>query len=315
MGTFRTIVGGRSAGTSGSASFPRGIELLLKKARADYWFRSLFLKSPLAAAASLDLELGETEAKVLASMPRSALEDAVEYTRVAKNHLHLLRTGQTAAVIAVALTLMVAVPDVACGGEMEQPYVIQDWQNMVMERMRAIQEALESYKEAAGEYPSTLVWVTAANPLDGFIPRAYLYDPWYQRFHYEGVLRDGRVANYRLESVGADLEEAGDNVACPIDPDEHSFVMPNPITITSPQNGDTIPLAESGRTVTIGAAAAHSTDTVEVTWLLDRVPIQTTLTNHELSIVTGIGSHELTVQDGAGNSAVVVFEVTGAPSE
>ncbi len=315
MGTFRTIVGGRSSGTSGSASFPRGIELLLKKARADYWFRSLFLKSPLAAAASLDLELGETEAKILASMPRSALEDAVEYTRIAKNHVQLLRTGQTAAVIAVALTLMVAVPDVACGGEMEQPYVIQDWQNMVAERMRAIQEALGSYREAAGEYPSTLLWVTAANPLDGFIPRAYLYDPWYQRFHYEGVLSDGRVVNYRLESVGADLEDVGDNVACPIDPDEHSFVVPNPITITSPQNGDTIKVTESDGSVTFGAAAAHLTDTVQLTWLLDRVPIQTTLTNHEISIATGIGPHELAAQDGDGNSAVVVFEVIEALSE
>jgi hypothetical protein len=289
--------------------------LLLKKARADHWFRLLFLKNPLAAAASIDLDLGETEAKILASMPRSALEDAVEHTRIAKNHVHLLRTGQTAAVLAVALTLMVAVPDVACGGEMEQPYVIQDWQNMVMERMRAIQEGLESYEESQGEYPSTLVWVTAANPLDGWIPRAYLYDPWYQRFHYEGVLRDGRVVNYRLECVGADLEDAGDNVACPIDPDEHSFVVPNPITITSPQNGDTIRLAESGGVVTIGAAAAHLTDTVEVTWLLDRVRIETTLTNHELSIVTGIGPHELTAQDGNGNSTVVVFEVIEALSE
>ena len=315
MGTFRTIVGGRSSGESGSVSFPRGIELLLKKARADHWFRPIFLTNPLAAAATIDLELGETEAKILASMPRSALEDAVEHTRIAKNHVQLLRTGQTAAVLAVALTLIVAVPDVASAGQMEQPYVIQDWQNMVMERMRAIQEALESYKESRDEYPSTLEWITAANPLDGWIPRAYLYDPWYQRFHYEGVLRDGKVVSYRLESVGADLEDSGDNVACPIDPDEHSFVTPNPITITSPLTGDTIRVTDSSETVTIGAVAAHSTDSVEVTWLLDRVPIQTTLMDHELSIVAGIGSHELAARDGDGNSAVVVFEVIGALSE
>ena len=105
MASLRTIVGGRGSGGSPPAGVPRGIELLLKKAKADDEFARYFLDRPLAAASELGLELSPTEARVLESMPRSTLETAVEHTRVADAHVPLLRSARTAAALAMAMEL------------------------------------------------------------------------------------------------------------------------------------------------------------------------------------------------------------------
>lgn len=312
MGSFRTIVGGRQSDRSPDAVYPRGIELLLKKAKADPEFCSEFVTNPIAAANGIELGLTPTESSILSSMPRAGLESAVAHTRIAESHVPMLKKARTAASLAFAVALMVGTPSaVAATGVQEQPYTVQDSPGIVAQRLEAIQAGLESYKEAHGEYPSTLQWITIANPLEGLVPQSYLFDAWYQRFHYEGVLAGGSVIDYRLESVGPDLESADDNLLCPVEPERHAFVIPNPITITSPQTGETFP-GEEGDSVTIVAAATHRTEDAEVSWILDRALVETTNANHELTLSVGPGVHELVAQDGNGNSDVVVFEVAAA---
>lgn len=310
MASFRTIVGGRSSGPSNALSFPRGIELLLKKAKADPDFNAVFLENPVSAARLVSLELSETEQKILASMSAASLEIAVKHTRLSEEHIGLFRSARTATALLAAFSVMVALPpQAAAAGAREEPYAMQDSKGIAVERMAAIQEVLEEYRKIHGEYPSTLQWMTDNNPLDGWLPRAGIFDPWYQRFRYEGIVSGGRIVNYRLESAGIDLVSPDDNVGCPIDPQLHSFVVPNPVVITSPRNGDTI--AQNGVTQNraILVTAKYTALDGEIVWLLDRIVIGTTTGSHRFSFSTGIGVHELVAQDRHGNSDFIVFEV------
>ena len=235
MASFRTIVGGRASPQPGGSSFPRGIELLLKKAKADEEFRHLLLDDPVAAAAEIELELSETESAILSSMPARNLEAAINHVRVPTEHAHLFRTARTATALAIALTLTVGVPTFAEAGMEAEPYEIENWEEVAIERMAAIQKALEDYRGAQGDYPSTLAWITEDNPLEGLVPRTYVFDPYYQRFHYEAILEGGKYSNYRLEMIDLEgLTDAG-YLRCPVDPDRHSFVHPNPVAITYPR--------------------------------------------------------------------------------
>lgn len=64
----------------------------------------------------------------------------------------------------------------------------------------------------------------AVNPLESYIVTAYLYDPWGRKLHYEGVKGNtGEVINYRLESLGWFASDPGDNIPCPVDPQDHGF--------------------------------------------------------------------------------------------
>lgn len=306
----RTIVGGRSDRHRSARSFPRGIEILLKKAKADPKFRLTFLSEPLMAAQELGLDLTPTETSILRNMPRSGLEDAVSHTKVATVQLPLLRTAATAAALFSAGSLLVAAEGDAgeTMGIEENPYSVQDSKVVVSQRLMAIQEALESYRDTHGEYPSTLHWVTENDPLEGLVPHSYLYDAWYQPFHYEGLIEDGRVVGYRIESVGADLEHVGDDLRCPIDPELHSFVVPNPITIISPQMEATITSTGDGPTEIL-ATAIHAGEGVQIAWILDRVDVGSTRSGDEITIATSLGLHELVARDQDGNSDVVIFEV------
>ena len=64
----RTIVGGRSGDDPSFGRFPRGIEILLKKAKVNLSFRSFFLSDPFSAAASIELDLKDNEKKILSSI-------------------------------------------------------------------------------------------------------------------------------------------------------------------------------------------------------------------------------------------------------
>ena len=61
----RTIVGGRSMGHPWSVDAPRGIEILLKKAKVDNEFRERFLEEPLATTEALGLKLSKNEKLIL----------------------------------------------------------------------------------------------------------------------------------------------------------------------------------------------------------------------------------------------------------
>ncbi len=69
----RTIVGGRAEGRGSLRACPRGIEILLKKAKVDPVFREEFLEDPLASAQAIGLPLLAAEKKMLASVPQPTL--------------------------------------------------------------------------------------------------------------------------------------------------------------------------------------------------------------------------------------------------
>lgn len=316
MAPFRTIVGGRAFGGEPQAHFPRGIELLLKKAKADPEFRALFLTDPVAAARSLGLPLAGIEARILESMPKEALETAVEHTRLAKQHVPLVRASRTAAALMAALTFAVVMPpEVAAAGEHEELYMFQDSKRIAAEKLAVVQKALKDYVKAFGEYPSTLQWVLDDSPLGDLLPKVAIHDPWYRRFHYEGLVADGRILNYRLESLGADLDSSEDNIRCPIDPDLHSFVVPNPVTILSPRNGDSITAGGPAAVKRIEVNAAHAVGDAEIMWLLDKKAIRTTRRDHRFDLLVVVGPHELVARDAQGNTDFAVFAVRSKGAE
>ena len=74
---FRTIVGGRSTAYQGLKNFPRGIEILLKKAKVDRQFRKMLLQDPINAARSIELNLQDNETRILANIPKSVLNTMI----------------------------------------------------------------------------------------------------------------------------------------------------------------------------------------------------------------------------------------------
>ncbi len=112
---FKTIVGGRSAEYRDRNNFPRGIEILLKKAKVDVEFQKLFLENPLAAAGSIDLDLKESEKKVLKNTLKPVLKTMINSTFVPKHHVKTFLTAKTAAMIALVLASIVTVPAHAGG--------------------------------------------------------------------------------------------------------------------------------------------------------------------------------------------------------
>lgn len=148
----------------------------------------------------------------------------------------------------------------------------------------------------------------------GWLPHSYLFDAWYEPLRYEGLINDGRITGYRLESVGGHLYAEADRIRCPINPELHAFVTPNPIAIVSPGDGTRITITADPGTV-IEARAAHIDPAADILWLLDRVVIGRTFETHEIALTVTSGAHELVVQDESGNSAFVVFEVEAAATE
>ena len=94
----RTIVGGRSRSNRLVGDFPRGIEILLKKASVDPVFRQFLLQDPLTAAQSIELDLKPVEISILNNTPISILQRMIASIRVPKQHVNTFRTGKTAAI-------------------------------------------------------------------------------------------------------------------------------------------------------------------------------------------------------------------------
>jgi type II secretory pathway pseudopilin PulG len=221
---FRTIVGGRSSEHHDRNNFPRGIEILLKKAKVDTQFKKVLLRSPLEAAKSIELNLKENEKKILENTPKPLLETMIENTFVPKHHVRTFLTAKTAAMLALVLASTVVVPSYANATKGERAVMEEkvSLYQLTEERMAAIQNALEQYKQDNGAYRSTDKWLSTSNPLDGYIITSYLYDPLNQKFHYEAVLEEDKIVSYKLESLGAG-SESNDNISCPIDTEEHRF--------------------------------------------------------------------------------------------
>ncbi len=220
----RTIVGGRPDDTNGRRSSPHGIEILLKKAKVDSEFRDLLLEDPLSAASSIDLELSESERRILASTSKKLLNTMILKTFVPRHHVRSFLTKKAPALLMLVLASTVTL-DVAASAGVESDSLASPRVNEnTAAKLAIVQRALEQYKNDRGGYPSTEQWLAETNPLDGYVETAYLFDPWGRKLHYEGVQGDSKtVSNYRLESLGWDSASESDNVICPIDPELHAF--------------------------------------------------------------------------------------------
>jgi len=313
---FKTIVGGRSQEYHDLNNFPRGIEILLKKAKVDIQFQTLFLENPLAAAKSIDLDLKENEKKILTNTLKPVLKTMIKNTFVPKHHVKTFLTAKTAAMITLILASTVLVPSYAGGtkgveAEPLEAKVESSLFQLTKERMAAIQDALEQYKHDHGTYPSTEEWLKTQNTLSDYITTSYLYDPWNQKFHYEVVMEKGKIVNYKLECLGEDIQESYDNIPCPIDTDKHRFFGKNPIQITFPQHDETIGtnIKEDGIKKTVALQAAHESDNVNIDWYIDGTKIGSTFEEHSLPVKLESGEHLLYLIDEYENNISVSFYV------
>lgn len=76
-----TIVGGRPARSGrGSATIPRGVEVLLRKAAVDARFRELLCEERIREAEAIGLELDAAESAMLKSIPREQLTSIIPQT-------------------------------------------------------------------------------------------------------------------------------------------------------------------------------------------------------------------------------------------
>ncbi|UCF97728.1 MAG: type II secretion system protein GspG [Spirochaetaceae bacterium] len=223
---LRTIVGGRSTAYEGRKDFPRGIEILLKKAKVDPAFQDLLLQDPVAAAESIELTLQENEKRILVNTPEAVLKSTIKKTFVPKQHIRTFLNQKAPAMLALVLATTVILS--ASGGSegITADDMIAYEMEEATDKMAVLQSALEQYKTDHGQYPSNEQWLEATNPLERYVGTNYLFDPWKRKFHYEGVQgKSGKVTNYYLESLGLDPDDPEDNIPCPIVTDAHRFPL------------------------------------------------------------------------------------------
>ncbi len=301
----RTIVGGRSRSDRLVGDFPRGIEILLKKASVDSMFKQLLLSNPLTAARSIMLDLKPVEINILTNTSISVLQSMIANTHVAKQHIKTFRTGTIAAIFAVLLSTIVVSPLLA-GGQMDLPEQSIDQEELARERMIVIQGALEAYKNDQGTYPSTSEWFEIPGLLIEYAPLSDFYDPWKRRFHYNAVRERGMIVNYKLESLGIDDKYQDDNIPCPIDTDEHRFTGVSPINIIYPQEEHTITTDELSDGI-LEIRAEHENEMVYINWYLNGVCIGYTVKMHTMTAEPNPGENTLLLVDENEESTSIVF--------
>ncbi|MFO8010143.1 MAG: hypothetical protein R6U89_04945 [Dehalococcoidia bacterium] len=225
---FKTVVGGRSAQSKPDGIYPRGIEILLKKASVDEAFSRTLLKSPLEASQLIGLELEDSEKSILHNTPESTLTAMIRNTTVKRHQLSAFKTMSASIMLAAIL----ATSSIACSGNMQGeggagPYPdVSDSEavEITVSRMAVVQQALEQYKiDHNGNYVSTADWYSGENPLLEYIEHKDTYDFWYTALRYKGVEEGGKVIDYRLESYGPDRQDSGDDIPCPINTERHRW--------------------------------------------------------------------------------------------
>lgn len=305
----KTIVGGRSLGGKFSAVFPRGIEILLKKAKVDENFRRSFLASPIEVAEDIRLELSENEKLVLANTDGSILEQMIECVAVPKQHVKVFQGTKVTAMLALALAATVMPFSFAAGGAREADIIHVAVQWYAEKELRTAQHALEQYFMIYGAYPSTLEWLLD-DPLKDYIEPVQPYYRWYSAYQYKGIVNDSnRITNYSLvASEGSRTVRV--NVGPPINPYKHAFWDPNPLEIIFPKSGNVIFIDEnqSGQIV---MNATHTDRTASVRWYLDGEEIAHTKGIHAVPLAEEISSdeHWLFIMDSSENYVCVNFNV------
>ena len=307
----RTIVGGRSRSNRLVGNFPRGIEIMLKKAAVDPSFSQYLVQDPINAAGSIALDLKPVEINILTNTSKSVLEKMIASTRVPKQHVKTFRTATAAAMMVAVLCTTVVMPAPASAGIEDRPAQTIEQEELARSRMTVVQEALEAYRSDHGSYPSTKVWFEIPGPLSEYAPQSDFYDPWKRRFHYSAVKENGEIVNYKLESFGIDPVDTDEVIPCPIAPNEHRFTGVSPINILFPVEGYTIrisgdPVSNEGG---IHLQAEHENEDVLVKWYLNGNNIGTTVKVHNLIIEPAFGKNTLLLVDENEESASIVFSM------
>ncbi len=108
-----TIVGGRPPGCGRElGAIPRGVEVLVKKASVDPWFKALLLGQRAGAAEAIGLALAPAEVTLLNFIPAAQLEAVIARTKVEPSKVPAF-LGRAAAVMLVALGASTAPAQIA----------------------------------------------------------------------------------------------------------------------------------------------------------------------------------------------------------
>jgi hypothetical protein len=229
----------------------------------------------------------------------------VKHTSVPHHHVKTFLTGNAAAMLALVLATSVPMPVSASAGVEGPPTEAASapLYEIAVDRMALVQEALEEYRRIHGRYPATEDWYLKPNPLEGLLPPTFLFDPWQKPLRYMGVVQDGVVVDYCLET-----EENG--ITSPINP-KPIRLRPTPVKILVPTAGTRVLVhLENGEA--LGDArfqVLHRDRGVSVAWFLDGEKIATTQDQHLVTARVGPGGHNLLVVDQSGFSDLVVFRV------
>ena len=299
----RTIVGARADARGNAAAYPRGIEVLLKKAKVDAGFQERLLEDPIAAAEAIGLTLLENEKRLLVTISKSTLRLMIARTFVPTHHVKTFMSRNAPAMLALVLASTVALAGSGASEAQSKGITGEELlgpaARVAMERMDLIQNVLEEYRHAHGSYPSTEQWLTSANPLEELIPSSALYDPWNRRFHYQAIVENGEIVSFRLESRGAEFLDARDDIASPRG--DHAFPKIKELRLRG------FPLAGEASFV---VHADHQNAKKAVDWYIDEKRVTRTVENHEIVLDPGqltVGQHLVQVMDESGNDAALVI--------
>jgi len=309
-----TIVGGRGAESTTRQSFPRGIEVLLKKAKADRRFRDRLLNDPFEAAESIELVLSDTEQLILRHVPRDVLNVQIENIRIPARLTPIYRTAKTAASLLAIVAFSALTPNIAAtAGCVEAPLEVDDALGATVERLHLIQDALERYREVNGQYPTTEQWEEQSSMLE-FVSRANLYDPWYNAFEYEGEVENAKVVNYLLRSRGG-TGDLFDDIPCPVDPAKHAFgpLLEAEFPAPKPTENTRFQLASGEDAEFILSVVIPNPDGT-LLWVLDGNEIEATTGEHAITVPLALGEHVVRVVAEDGRTAARIFETPSAES-
>jgi membrane carboxypeptidase/penicillin-binding protein PbpC len=207
--------------------------------------------------------------------------------------------------LALVLASTVLQPTKAAGGVEVEPEETQvTLEEITVDRMGVVQQALEMYKQVRGQYPSTEEWYLSVHPLKGFVPRTYLFDSSKRPLRYMGELQDGSVVNYRLETHDG-------RYVCPFNKEQHRFFGSSPLTILVPTDGTRLRKTQPGddARAEVQLRAIHTQMGVSVAWYLDGEKIETTQDSHEVITRISSGGHHLLVVDDRGYSDHAFFSL------
>ncbi len=175
-------------------NYPRGLEILLKKASVDEDFAKVLLESPEEAARLISLDLQDSERRILLDTPRTTLETMIRHTTLKRQELSAFKT--MSASLMLAAVIPASSPGSRSGSDRRrlriQGTTVQGDPAQCRIDLATMQAALEAYAADHDGFVSTADWHGPNNPLTKYLSTGTIpYDPWANPYHYEGVEEGG----------------------------------------------------------------------------------------------------------------------------